>query len=179
MADRYAALLAESLADDVESIAPGSLVSVRDETRLGASIEDSAEGNYPAVGGVDDLVDRAIATCWWALDTIRALRTEEAEPIADYSSWFRSTWLWFESVLRKGSVSVDHSNLTITPKMPADAVVLGKTRAICGIHVDLAWLSARVGWVTDSLDGKSATLRLRQETQLSDPHPKMFSKWRS
>lgn len=59
-------------------IAPGSLVTVRDETWLVTSAEDTPDGPLYAVRGVSDFVKGTTAQFFSSLDTITVLEPENA-----------------------------------------------------------------------------------------------------
>src|SRR5699024_10052252 len=101
-------------------ISPGSLVTVRDETWLVTSVEDTPDGPLYAVRGVSDFVKDTTASFYAALDTITPQNPEDSTVVADTSPRYRRTRLWIESTLRKTPVPVDHAELTVSTQMLAD-----------------------------------------------------------
>ena len=101
-------------------ISPGSIVTVRDETWLVTSVEDTPDGALYSVRGVSDFVKGTTASFYSTLDTIRVLAPEDSMVVADTSPRYRRTRLWIESTLRKSPVPIDHPELTVSTEMLAD-----------------------------------------------------------
>ncbi|MGP5412087.1 DEAD/DEAH box helicase [Brachybacterium paraconglomeratum] len=101
-------------------ISPGSLVTVRDETWLVTSVEDTPDGPLYAVRGVSDFVKDTTASFYASLDTITPQNPEDSTVVADTSPRYRRTRLWIESTLRKTPVPIDHAELTVSTQMLAD-----------------------------------------------------------
>ncbi|PZO59920.1 MAG: hypothetical protein DI635_15755, partial [Pseudoxanthomonas suwonensis] len=78
-------------------ISPGSLVTVRDETWLVTSVEDTPDGPLYAVRGVSDFVKDTTASFYASLDTITPQNPEDSTVVADTSPRYRRTRLWIES----------------------------------------------------------------------------------
>ena len=74
-------------------ISPGSLVTVRDETWLVTSVEDTPDGPLYAVRGVSDFVKDTTASFYSALDTITPQNPEDSTVVADTSPRYRRTRL--------------------------------------------------------------------------------------
>ena len=72
-------------------ISPGSLVTVRDETWLVTSVEDTPDGPLYAVRGVSDFVKDTTASFYATLDTITPQNPEDSTVVADTSPRYRRT----------------------------------------------------------------------------------------
>ena len=105
---------------DTAAISPGSLVTVRDETWLVTSVEDTPDGPLYSVRGVSDFVKDTTASFYASLDTVTPQNPEDSTVVADTSPRYRRTRLWIESTLRKTPVPVDHADLTVSTQMLAD-----------------------------------------------------------
>src|SRR5699024_4380482 len=102
------AVHAQLVEGDTGAIAPGSLVTVRDEIWLVTSVEDTPDGPLYGVRGVSDFVKDTTASFYSALDRVEVLAPEDSAVVADTSPRYRSTRLWIEATLRKSPVPVDH-----------------------------------------------------------------------
>lgn len=148
----------------VLTVAPGSLVVVRDAEWRVLAAEPSQDGLKIRVQGVSELVRDTTATFYEALDTIEPLDPADAKVVPDGSSGYRQAKLWLEATLRKTPAPLSDKSLTVSTKMLtnplgyqrsaveraldpkslrpriliADAVGLGKTIEIGMILAELA-----------------------------------------
>ena len=90
--------------DDVSTIAPGSVVVIRDEEWLVRSTEMTADGLLVTAQGLGELVRDTEATFYSSLDRITALDPAAAQVRADDSPRYRTARLWLESTIRKTAV---------------------------------------------------------------------------
>ncbi|MGO1411946.1 MAG: DEAD/DEAH box helicase family protein, partial [Microbacterium sp.] len=148
----------------VLTVAPGSLVVVRDAEWRVLAAEPSQDGLKIRVQGVSELVRDTTATFYEALDTIEPLDPADAKVVPDGSSGYRQAKLWLEATLRKTPAPLSDKSLTVSTQMLtnplgyqrsaveraldpkslrpriliADAVGLGKTIEIGMILAELA-----------------------------------------
>jgi hypothetical protein len=84
------------------SIAPGSVVIVRDEEWLVTGVEHTTDGRLLRCQGLSELVRDTSASFYEGLDTgLRVLDPAEATVVADDSPHYRRSRLWLEATLRK------------------------------------------------------------------------------
>ena len=103
------------------SIAPGSVVIVRDEEWLVTGVEHTTDGRLLRCQGLSELVRDTTASFYEALDTdLRVLDPAEASVVADDSSHYRRSRLWLEATLRKTAVPLDGTALTVSVHMLAN-----------------------------------------------------------
>ena len=103
------------------SIAPGSVVIVRDEEWLVTGVEHTADGRLLSCQGLSELVRDTTASFYEGLDAdLRVLDPAQATVVADDSPHYRRSRLWLEATLRKTAVPLDGTALTVTPDMLAD-----------------------------------------------------------
>ncbi len=93
------------------SVAPGSVVLVRDEEWLVTSVEQTDDGQLLQVQGLSDLVRGTTASFFESLDTITTLDPREAMPVADDSPKYRKARLWLEATLRKTPIPLTEPTL--------------------------------------------------------------------
>ena len=105
---------------DTLSLAPGSVVLVRDEEWLVSSAEQAADGLVVRVLGLSELVRGTTATFYEALDDIRTLDPHDADVVADGSSNYRRARLWLEATLRKTSIPLTEPRLSVATGALAD-----------------------------------------------------------
>jgi len=100
--------------EEAASIAPGSVVLVRDEEWLVRATEMTADGLLVAVQGLGELVRDTEATFYASLDKVTPLDPAAAIVRADDSSRHRTTRLWLESTIRKTAVPIADPALTVS-----------------------------------------------------------------
>jgi len=101
-------------------VAPGSLVTVRDEEWSVSSVETTRDGLLLTVRGVSELVKDTEATFYTGLDTIEVVDPAKARVVADDSAGYRRARLWLESMARKSPLPVDDPGLAVSPHVLAD-----------------------------------------------------------
>ncbi|MFY1654007.1 helicase-related protein [Solwaraspora sp. WMMB762] len=104
------------------SIAPGSVVVIRDEEWLVVATEETADGTLVHVQGLGDLVRDTTASFYDSLDTITPLEPAEATVVADGSPRYRTARLWLESTIRKTAVPLGTRALSVATRGLADAL---------------------------------------------------------
>ena len=88
------------------TVAPGSVVQVRDEEWLVSTVEQTDDGQLLTVQGLSDLVRGTTAKFYEHLDNIIPLDPHDATPVADASPHYRDARLWLEATLRKTPLPV-------------------------------------------------------------------------
>ena len=104
------------------TVAPGSVVVVRDEEWLVTSMENTLDGQLLHVQGLSDLVRGTSASFYESLDTIEALDPRLATVCADASPGYRRARLWLEATLRKAAVPLVDDRLVVSDGMLADSL---------------------------------------------------------
>lgn len=127
--------------DDL-SVAPGSIVVVRDEEWLVTSAEQGSDGWLLRVRGLSELVADTTATFYAALDKIEVLNPADAEVVPDGSSGYRDSRLWLEALLRKTPFPYGDQTLTVSTRMLADS--LGYQRAAVAKALDPRLIRPRI-----------------------------------
>jgi hypothetical protein len=103
------------------SIAPGSVIIVRDEEWLVTGVEHTTDGRLLQCQGLSELVRDTTASFYEGLDAdLRVLDPAEASVVADDSPHYRRSRLWLEATLRKTAVPLDGTALTASGDMLAD-----------------------------------------------------------
>lgn len=108
------------------SIAPGSVVIVRDEEWLVTRVEQTADARLLRCQGLSELVREVSATFYEGIETIKGrpgiqpMDPARAIVVADDSPRYRRSRLWLESTLRKTAVPLDGAALTVSADMLAD-----------------------------------------------------------
>ena len=108
------------VADGSDTIAPGSVVVVRDEEWLVRATEQTSDGLLVRVQGLGELVKDTEATFYASLDVIAALDPAAAVVRADGSSHYRTARLWLESAIRRTAVPLADPSLTVSTRALAD-----------------------------------------------------------
>ncbi|MBF6455529.1 helicase-related protein [Nocardia cyriacigeorgica] len=124
------------------SVAPGSIVVVRDEEWLVTSAEQGSDGWLLRVRGLSELVADTTATFYASLDDIQVLNPAEAEVVPDDSSGYRKSRLWLEALLRKTPFPYGDQTLTVSTRMLADS--LGYQRAAVAKALDPRLIRPRI-----------------------------------
>ena len=124
------------------SIAPGSVVIVRDEEWLVAGVEQTSDGRLLRCQGLSELVRDTTASFYEGLDDIETLDPAAAIVVPDESPHYRRSRLWLEATLRKTAVPLDGSALTVSADMLADP--LGYQQTAVRKALDQANLRTRI-----------------------------------
>jgi superfamily II DNA or RNA helicase len=111
------------------SIAPGSVVIVRDEEWLVIGVEQTSDGRLLRCQGLSELVRDTTASFYEGLDDIETLDPAAAIVVPDESPHYRRSRLWLEATLRKTAVPLDGSALTVSVDMLADPLGYQQTAA--------------------------------------------------
>jgi ERCC4-related helicase len=110
------------------SIAPGSVVIVRDEEWLVTGVEHTTDGRLLRCQGLSELVRDTTASFYESLDSdLDVLDPAAAIVVADDSPRYRRSRLWLESTLRKTAVPLDGAALTVCTDMLADPLPYQQT----------------------------------------------------
>jgi hypothetical protein len=83
------------------TLAPGSIVVIRDEEWLVRAAEETTDGTLIHVQGLGELVRGTSASFYTSLDEVVPLEPAHAQVVADDSPRYRTTRLWLESTIRK------------------------------------------------------------------------------
>jgi superfamily II DNA or RNA helicase len=102
------------------SVAPGSIVVVRDMEWLVTAVESTADGQLLRVQGLSELVRDTSAAFYESLDDIHPMDPSAARVISDNSPGFRKAKLWLEATLRKTAVPIGADGLTVSTQMLSD-----------------------------------------------------------
>ena len=124
------------------SIAPGSVVIVRDEEWLVTGVEQTSDGRLLRCQGLSELVRDTTASFYEGLDDVEALDPAAAIVVPDDSPHYRRSRLWLEATLRKTAVPLDGSALTVSADMLADP--LGYQQIAVRKALDQANLRTRI-----------------------------------
>ena len=124
------------------SIAPGSVVIVRDEEWLVTGVEQTSDGRLLRCQGLSELVRDTTANFYEGLDDIETLDPAAAIVVPDESPHYRRCRLWLEATLRKTAVPLDGSALTVSVDMLADP--LGYQQTAVRKALDQANLRTRI-----------------------------------
>ena len=131
------------LHDSAISIAPGSVVIVRDEEWLVTGVEHTTDGRLLRCQGLSELVRDTTASFYEGLDTnLHVLDPAGASVVADDSPHYRRSRLWLEATLRKTAVPLDGTALTVSGDMLANP--LGYQQAAVRKALDQANLRTRI-----------------------------------
>ena len=107
---------------DVSTIAPGSVVVIRDEEWLVRATEMTADGLLVTAQGLGELVRDTEATFYASLDDIVALDPAAAIVRADDSPRYRTARLWLESTIRRTAVPIADPSLSVSTGALADVL---------------------------------------------------------
>jgi superfamily II DNA or RNA helicase len=125
------------------SIAPGSVVIVRDEEWLVTGVEHTTDGRLLRCQGLSELVRDTTASFYEGLDSdLQVLDPAQATVVADDSPHYRRSRLWLEATLRKTAVPLDGTALTVSVDMLANP--LGYQQAAVRKALDQANLRTRI-----------------------------------
>ncbi|WP_300344120.1 helicase-related protein [Nesterenkonia sp.] len=102
------------------NVAPGSVISVRDEEWLVTAAEDSAQGTLVHVRGLSELVRDTQASFYSGLDEITVVDPRHARVVADTSPGYRLSKLHLETTLRKTPHPTTEARLTVSTRTLAD-----------------------------------------------------------
>lgn len=112
-------------AADLEGLAPGLLIEVRDEGWLVSSTTtfESSNGETAfriSARGVSDYVKDQNATFLSTLDRIRIIDPMDVEVVPDMSPNYRKSRIWVESTLRNTPVPMGRKELAVADRMLMD-----------------------------------------------------------
>lgn len=102
------------------SLAPGSIVVVRDEEWLVTQVRQTGDGQLITAQGLGELVRGTTATFYESLDRIDPLDPRQATLVADGSSGYQNARLWLESTLRRTPLPLTDQRLTVSARALAD-----------------------------------------------------------
>ena len=95
------------------TIAPGSIIAVRDEEWLVTAVEPTSGGHFVHAAGLSELVRDTEAVFSTVLDDVEEVDPTAVTVVADPSDGFRRARLWLEAMLRKTPVAVAEPRLTV------------------------------------------------------------------
>ena len=119
------------------TVAPGSVVVVRDEEWLVTSVEAKDDGQLLHVQGLSELVRGTNASFYESLDTIRALDPTQATLRADDSPGYRRAKLWLEATVRKTPLPIGDQTLTVSTQALADQLPYQQSAVTKALNPDL------------------------------------------
>ncbi len=102
------------------SLAPGSIVVVRDEEWSVTQTRQTDDGQLIDVQGLSELTRGTTASFYESLDTIEVLDPTAATLRADGSPHYRDARLWLESTVRKTPLPLTDERLTVSTGALAD-----------------------------------------------------------
>lgn len=108
--------------DAASTIAPGSVVVVRDEEWLVRATEQTPTGLLVRVQGLGQLVRDTEAVFYDSLDDIEVLDPADAVVVGDGSPQYRTARLWLESTVRKTAVPLADTTLDVSLRSLADTL---------------------------------------------------------
>ena len=95
-------------APEIQALAPGARVEVRDEEWIVRSVKPTSEsGQAVHVVGVSELVAGKEWIFLTALDEVRELKPEDTELVHDDSPYYRHSRLYLEALLRRSPATGD------------------------------------------------------------------------
>ncbi|NCT90973.1 DEAD/DEAH box helicase [Cellulomonas sp. APG4] len=109
-------------ASPADTIAPGSVVVVRDEEWLVTATEETADGLLVTAQGLGELVRETEARFYTSLDDVHPLDPAKAKVVPDDSPKYRKARLWLESTIRKTAVPLADPSLTVSTRALADGL---------------------------------------------------------
>lgn len=101
-------------------VAPGSVVTVRDEEWMVTAAEDTLQGTLVHVRGLSELVRDTSASFYSGLDEISVVDPAQARVVADTSPGYRLSKLFLETTLRKTPHPATSGDLTVSTRTLAD-----------------------------------------------------------
>ena len=104
----------------LDTVAPGSLVVVRDEEWLVTQVSQTRDGTLITCQGLSELVAGATAQFSEALDTITPFDPRATKVVADSSRNHQRARLWLEATLRKTPLPIDDRQLAVSGDMLVD-----------------------------------------------------------
>ncbi|WP_432559934.1 helicase-related protein [Granulicoccus sp. GXG6511] len=119
------------------TVAPGSVVVVRDEEWLVTSVEAKDDGQLLHVQGLSELVRGTNAAFYESLDTITALDPTQARLRADDSPGYRRAKLWLEATVRKTPLPVSDQSLSVSTQALADPLPYQHSAVTKALNPDL------------------------------------------
>ncbi|WP_375430753.1 SNF2-related protein [uncultured Friedmanniella sp.] len=96
------------------TIAPGSVVIVRDEEWLVTSMETTDDATLLSVQGLSELVRGTSATFYDNIDHVEVSDPRDAQLVGDDSPGYRRARLWLEATARKTPVPLSDPTLTVS-----------------------------------------------------------------
>lgn len=103
-----------------ESVAPGSLVVVRDEEWVVTQVAQTQDGTLVTAQGLSELVAGTTAQFYSELDEIVPFDPRRTRVVADGSKNHQQARLWLEATLRKTALPIDDDRLAVTPEGDID-----------------------------------------------------------
>jgi superfamily II DNA or RNA helicase len=119
------------------TVAPGSVVVVRDEEWLVTSVEAKDDGQLLHVQGLSELVRGTTAAFYESLDRIHALDPTQARLRADDSPGYRRAKLWLEATVRKTPLPVGDPTLSVSTQALADQLLYQRSAVEKALNPDL------------------------------------------
>src|ERR1700760_3644669 len=111
------------MSSDDLSIAPGSVVVVRDEDWLVTSAEQVDGVWRVEAKGLTELVRNTTAVFFGDLDEIEVLDPRNAQLVTDSSPRYRRARLWLEATLRKTPTPHGDTRLAVSQRMLIDPLI--------------------------------------------------------
>lgn len=124
------------------SVAPGSMVVVRDEEWMVTGVSQTRDGTLVSCQGLSELVAGSTAQFLQALDEIIPFEPRDTKVVPDLSRNHQRARLWLEATLRKTPLPIDDQHLAVSTNMLADA--LGYQREAVSKALDPDTLRPRI-----------------------------------
>ena len=118
------------MTSNAATVAPGSVVIVRDEEWLVTSTESRDGVTLLSVQGLSELVRGSSAAFYDSLDNIEVADPATAQLVGDESSTYRRARLWLEATARKTPVPLSESGLTVSTEALATPLAYQQA-AVC------------------------------------------------
>lgn len=118
------------------TIAPGSVVIVRDEGWLVTSMETTADATLLSVEGLSELVRGTSATFYETLDEIEVADPAAAQLVSDDSPGHRRARLWLEATARKTPVPLTDTSLTVSTEALATPLAYQQDAVLKALDLD-------------------------------------------
>lgn len=125
-----------SISADLDHLAPGSTVIIRDAEWLVTGMEAAGEHWFLDVIGTAGLVREQTATFYTGIDDVWPLDPRHTKVKADTSARFAKSRLWLESTIRRTAVPISTPQLTVATDALVDALPYQEAAALQALSPD-------------------------------------------
>ncbi|HLS01961.1 MAG TPA: DEAD/DEAH box helicase, partial [Beutenbergiaceae bacterium] len=107
---------------DVDNLAPGSRVIIRDAEWLVTGMEPNGQHWFVEVVGTSGIVQDQTATFFTGIDQVHTLDPKNTQVKVDDSPRFAKSRLWLESTIRRSALPISTPNLSVATRSLVDAL---------------------------------------------------------